>query len=469
MTDEKAWNDCLSGSEALTFASLEEWRDFLDEALKRAGVEPVKWEQWLAQLECSPADPLAYARYWQHCRKLLPDSCHSSNAIVFVLKQAEGKLICVAGRADVMAADALSKQLQNLHLRYPDEELIFDLVGVEYISSVGLRAFLRLFKAHKKIRLTDVSPEAYEIFNVTGMDTFMPTEKAMRRISAKGCIKLSEGANGEVCRMNEDTILKIYRPGMSFEEIRTELDAAKVAFKLGLPTAISFDIVRVGDRYGAVYEMLKARTLADLIREHPEKMAEYAEEMAEVLKSMHAVSVTEDTPGMGERKKDEARRRLRRDAPYLPKDSIEEVEAWLDKMPDSDRVVHGDCHAKNLMVDIGGEVFIIDMDSMGRGQPLFEFAALYTSYVGYMEVNDDEERQLRITGMSSEMGMQLWRSLLQAYFPEEEERKSIEAQSALLAHVRIMSHYIKAQDQGSIEICQRLITDLLPAWRESLR
>ena len=472
MISEKAWNDCLAGRQPRTFASLEEWRDFLNEALGKAGAEPPDssaWEQWLAELPCSAADPLAYSLYWQHCRKLLLGADRSSGMAVFVLKQAEGRLVCVAGSANATAAASLSQQLQNLHERYPDEELVFDLVGLDYISSAGLRSFLKLLKTHKKIRLTDVSAAAYEVFNMTGMDNLIPTEKAMRRLSVRGCTKLSEGANGEVYRLGGDAIIKVYKQNLSLEEIRAELDSAKAAFRMGLPTALSFDIVRVGDRYGAVYEMLQAKTIAELLNEQPEKLAEYAGKMVEIMKSIHAVSVTEDTPGMGDKQKDWMLEYLRRDAPYLPENSTREIEDWLKKMPDSDHVVHGDCHAKNLMADIAGDVFIIDMDSMGRGQPLFEFAALYASYIGYLEVNGDTERQFSITGiMSVAMEKQLWDSLLHAYFPTEAERRSIEAQSALLAYLRIMSHYIKKHEQGAIETCQSLIAGLLPAWRETV-
>ena len=472
MISEKTWADCLAGAEDRTFSSLTEWRDFLNEALRKAGAEPPDsstWEQWLAELTCSAADPLAYSLYWQHCRKLLLGADHSSGMAVFVLEQAEGRLVCVAGSVNATTAASLSQQLQNLHERYPDEELVFDLVGLDYISSAGLRSFLKLLKTHKKIRLTDVSAAAYEVFNMTGMDDLMPTEKAMRRLSVKGCTKLSEGANGEVYRRGGDAIIKVYRQKLSLEEIRTELESAKTAFKMGLPTALSFDIVRVGDRYGAVYEMLQAKTIAELLNEHPEKLAEYAGKMVEILKSIHAVSVTEDTPGMGTKQKDKMLEYLHRDAPYLPENSAREIEDWLEKIPDSDHVVHGDCHAKNLMADKAGDIFIIDMDCMGSGQPLFEFAALYASYRGYLEVTGDIERQLMVIGLkSTEMGKQLWDSMLHAYFPTEAECRSVEIQSALLAYLRIMGHYIKTQEQEYIEKCQSLIANLLPAWRETV-
>ena len=108
-----------------------------------------------------------------------------------------------------------------------------NLVGLKYISSMGLRVFLTLAKRMKSIAFVDVSPEAYEIFEMTGLTQMMPTEKMMRRLSVDGCTKLSEGANGEIYRMDGDTMVKAYRENFTLKEIRTELEAAKAVFMLG--------------------------------------------------------------------------------------------------------------------------------------------------------------------------------------------------------------------------------------------
>lgn len=92
----------------------------------------------------------------------------------------------------------------------------------------------------------------------------------MRNLSLDGLKKISAGQNGEVYRLNEEQILKVYNPwSISIEKIRREKESAKRAFIQGIPTAISFDIVTVGDRYGLVYEMFKARTMGEKIRRKP--------------------------------------------------------------------------------------------------------------------------------------------------------------------------------------------------------
>ena len=46
------------------------------------------------------------------------------------------------------------------------------------------------------------------------MENTVENIKALREISVDGLIKIGEGAHGEVYRIDEDTIAKVYRPGI---------------------------------------------------------------------------------------------------------------------------------------------------------------------------------------------------------------------------------------------------------------
>ena len=52
-------------------------------------------------------------------------------------------------------------------------ELNFDLAALEYISSAGLRVILRLRKQDSELKVTNVSSEVYEIFDMTGFTEMM--------------------------------------------------------------------------------------------------------------------------------------------------------------------------------------------------------------------------------------------------------------------------------------------------------
>ena len=97
----------------------------------------------------------------------------------------------------------------------------------------------------------------------------------MREISVEGLQLLGAGANGRVFKLNDEQIVKVYNPLTNpFEKIEKEKEVAKKAFVKGVPTAISYDVVKCGNCYGAVYEMLHAETVGAVVKKNPERAAE---------------------------------------------------------------------------------------------------------------------------------------------------------------------------------------------------
>lgn len=58
---------------------------------------------------------------------------------------------------------------------------------------------------------------------------------------------------------------------------------------MGVPTAIFYDVVRCGDRYGVVYELLNAKTTARIIDEDPSKIPYVFGTSAGLLKQLHTI------------------------------------------------------------------------------------------------------------------------------------------------------------------------------------
>ena len=88
-----------------------------------------------------------------------------------------------------------------------------------------------------------------------------------REISIDGCPEIGRGAHGIVYQIAPDMLVKVYYENTSLDSIRKERELARWAFVKGIPTAIPFHIVRVGDRYGIVFEHLEAKSSADYIRD----------------------------------------------------------------------------------------------------------------------------------------------------------------------------------------------------------
>ena len=83
----------------------------------------------------------------------------------------DGKIvISISGRVDSNNSEEYTAKLQEMIGDNYDKKLVFDLENLQYISSAGLRMFLKnAKKSEKKISLINVSREVYDVFEVTGM------------------------------------------------------------------------------------------------------------------------------------------------------------------------------------------------------------------------------------------------------------------------------------------------------------
>ena len=200
-------------------------------------------------------------------------------------------VVCLSGRIDSGNAAEREAEIREELKGKEALPLVLDAEKLEYISSAGLRILLRLKKAWRELRMINVSSEVYEILEMTGFTEMLEVEKAYKRISVEGCEVIGEGANGKVYRIDEDTVVKTYKNADALEEIRHEREVARLALILGVPTAISYDVVRVGDHYGSVFELLSARSFAAILKDEPEKMDWCVREYVEMLKKIHETEV----------------------------------------------------------------------------------------------------------------------------------------------------------------------------------
>ena len=77
--------------------------------------------------------------------------------------------LTITGRLDTTTAPELEKTLDNV--LGGTKELVFDMTGLEYISSAGLRVILKAQKAMNaqgSMKLTGVNDSIMEVFDITG-------------------------------------------------------------------------------------------------------------------------------------------------------------------------------------------------------------------------------------------------------------------------------------------------------------
>ena len=312
------------------------------------------------------------------------------------------------GRLDTAASQQAMGALENvLATVNPTEHLVLDASKLTYISSSGLRILLMLRKRFVSFKLIEANQEIYEILEMTGFTKMMPVERSMRQMSVEGCEKIGQGGVGVVYRVNDDTIIKVFREGSDINEVRREITMAKEAFVLGMPTAISFDVVKVGSQYGLVYELLKADTLSACISKNPADIDKYARLYADLFRQLHEIRVPDNglIPNVMQRE-EEAVRHIER---YLDSASVDLLLNILSNIPNGDRLLHCDLQTKNAMMQ-GEELMLIDMGEVGFGHPVIDLGHAHSAMVAL--VGDYEQ----IIGIKPEMGKDLWKRAMRYYF-----------------------------------------------------
>ncbi|MBP5610260.1 MAG: phosphotransferase, partial [Clostridia bacterium] len=298
-----------------------------------------------------------------------------------------------------------------------DAPVILDASGLEYISSAGLRVILRLKKACPDLKITGVRPDVYEIFEMTGFTEMMTVEKAYRVVSVEGCEVIGEGANGKVYRIDGDNVVKTYKNADALNDIQHEREVARLALVLGIPTAISYDVVRVGDRYGSVFELLNAKSFAKILANEPERFDWCVEEYVGMLKKIHGTVVP---AGKLPSAKEEVIKSVRRTKDLLPDGPGDKLVRLTEEIPDDDHMIHGDYHTKNIVL-AGDEVLVIDMDTLSVGHPIFDLLHMYNAYAGYSE--NDPRVVLDFQGFSQQISHRFWHESLAAYIGTHDEQK----------------------------------------------
>jgi uncharacterized protein (TIGR02172 family) len=331
------------------------------------------------------------------------------------------------GRVDATNATLLSEELEKLRKEHPQGNLTLDVEKLTYISSAGLRSLLKQQKQEQeKLKLINASAAVAEIFEVTGFDSLMDVKKAYEQVSVEGLELIGQGANGKVYRMDPERIIKVYQPDAALEDIERERELAQKAFLKGINTAITYNIAKCGDCFGVIFELLNAKSLSETIVANPQNYDRYAKEYVEVYKSFHTTQVEKgEFPAV----KDIYHGYIDGCRDWYTQEELCKLRKLVDSIPDRNTLIHGDYHARNIMV-VEGELMMIDMGDVSMGHPMFDFLATAATQANLVDLNP--EYAPIHTGMPVEYIKRLWNDLLKLYFAD----KSAEEVAAIDKQIR---------------------------------
>ena len=355
--------------------------------------------------------------------------------------------ISIAGKVDSNNAALVEKELMDIVHENANLPIVINAKELEYISSAGLRVILKLVKIDPELEIINVCNDVYEIFEMTGFTEMVTIKKAYREFSVDGCTIIGEGAKGIVYRYNDDTIIKVYKKDDCLPQIQRERELAKKAFILGIPTAISYDCVMVGDNYGSVFELLDCKSLSQLIQADPDNIEKYAKGFADLLKQIHSTRVRSSDFSNG---KSILTEWIDFSRNYLDEEITNKLSNMVRDLPERLTLIHGDYHTNNVMVQ-NGELLLIDMDTLCYGHPIIELGIVDFTYNTYNDIKRGNVEEF--LGISHDQAKAVYKIFLKEYFEtdDEDELKKYTDKIDLISYLRVIKH-VSRRDCDKVKI-----------------
>lgn len=371
------------------------------------------------------------------------------------------RVIKLTGRIDSNNSAEIEDKINKEFAHFSsDDEIALDASNLEYISSAGLRVILRLKKKNNSTKVINCSSEIYDIFDMTGFSQMMEVSKKIREISIDGCEVIGDGFNGIVYRLDSETIVKVFKFPDALNDIKREQSLAKKAFVMGIPTAIPYDIVKIGDLYGSVFELLNAKSIAKSINEG-EDIDKFAKESVEVLKKIHSTKVN---PNELPSRKEQVIKIAKYCEDFLPPETADKLIQLLETIPETYTMLHSDFHIKNVMKQ-NDELLLIDMDTLSYGHPIFEFGGMYATYQGFACINKNNTKEF--LGISLEKSTHIWESTFRQYYnnKSEDELKDIQKKLSIISYLQVFYLREKYSNPGEdvfqeeIDFCKHYLEE----------
>ena len=352
------------------------------------------------------------------------------------IKETGERTLVVEFHGSVSAANAeeVGKELNAFRNENKQEQLVLDFEDLEFISSAGLRILLNMAKKEeKKIQVFNINPVIYEVFDDTGFTSIFEAHKAMKKYTSEGFELIGQGANGAVYRVDKENVIKVFQKTTPLEDIERERNLARQALLEGIPTAISYTVVKVDDCYGIMFELIEAVPLSIELKSDPDNYDSNTGLYIDLYKKIHN---TEGDANQFPSIKDLYHRCIDECKDYYSNEDLDKLRALVDSVPDRNTLIHGDYHPNNIMYQ-NGELILIDMGDMSIGHPIFDFLATAATQVNLVKLSPEYAEGH--TKMPAEMITKTWRRLFDSYFSEysQEERDRIEEQVNYFSKLKV--------------------------------
>jgi aminoglycoside phosphotransferase (APT) family kinase protein len=179
---------------------------------------------------------------------------------------------------------------------------------------------------------------------------------------------IGEGREAQIFAWGEGTVLRMPRPASRWSRVEQEAVAMRAAAAGGVPVPRVHGTTAQDGRTGLIMDRVDGPDLITLMGKRPWTVPRAARMVGRGQAAVHEVVAPSDLPPL----RDLVRMKIET-ADDLPAELAEFALATLDRLPDGDRLCHGDFHPGNVLVGNQGPA-IIDWTDAARGDPAADLA-----------------------------------------------------------------------------------------------
>jgi uncharacterized protein (TIGR02172 family) len=227
--------------------------------------------------------------------------------------------------------------------------------------------------------------------------------------------QVGEGGNGKtyVNAAAPGEILKVNNARLStLEAVEHEYNISKAVANLGISVPEMYRIVRIGDAYGTISQLIKGKkSLSRICQEEPERTEEMARLLCQKGKELFATPCKTD---FFPSRKGQALLAIGK-ASYVSNKDKKAIQAFIESIPESTGCSHGDFQTGNI-IQAGEDYYWIDLDRFAYGDPMFDIGHLFLICQLYAPM----KRVQDIFHMTLEQFRRFWDAFAREYTGKED-------------------------------------------------